>query len=505
MPQLRDATPEISVHLYKTISRETVDGQSAVSARYQGKDTYIDLTPYLGEGSSVVTSKSVREPAGGFSITFADKPHQSAISAASVAPGSDLESIYGLIEPMDIIEIRMWGGLGSRPQKLPIKMRGFVSRVQRAQAMSQDGVPVRHVVVAGQDYGKIWQMYQIVYLQAYSAGKPLLTTYNMWELFGIPATNTIPAKDFVRLMIEKVINPFIDGFMPEHSPMPRKIETGDSIAVQHGVVNDSYQMGEGSIYDKLRFHGDVGAWNELYTEDREDGVHCVYRPIPALKITDPDGTENAKIMDDAPDPVFVDIPESDIQSITADRSDSNVANFFWVNNQRYDMVSDQFRKLHSLTENNKSVNLGDHPNSAVKYYGVRQMNSETQQGDDGIRNATSGQSKSEQDDRDAKVTSWIDKRREQLVEMNKDNVVFESGTARIKGGPVRSDGEAMKAGDYARFKTGSLQFHAYVVSITDEFIPYQGYTTTLTYERGMGFAARMSTSGAPWLLELSSR
>ena len=74
MPSLLDASPQLSVRLYKTISRKTVDGKSAVSARYEGAEEFIDLTPYLSTGSAVRTSKSVREPSGAFSITFADKP-----------------------------------------------------------------------------------------------------------------------------------------------------------------------------------------------------------------------------------------------------------------------------------------------------------------------------------------------------------------------------------------------------------------------------------------------
>ena len=114
-----DASPEIDIWLYKTIGRSTLDGNWAVSDRYQGKDEYIDLTTFLNLGSSVRTTKSVREPAGGFSITFADKAQES-------WGYGELETVYGLIEPMDVIEIRMWGGMGPRPLLLPIVMRGVV-------------------------------------------------------------------------------------------------------------------------------------------------------------------------------------------------------------------------------------------------------------------------------------------------------------------------------------------------------------------------------------------
>lgn len=261
MPQIKEASPHVSVRLYKTISRKTVDGQTAVSTRYAGKDEYIDLTPYLGDGSSVVTRKSIREPAGGFSITFADKPKASGVSVGTPLLGSSMETVYGLVEPMDVIEIRMWSGIGTKPAVLPIKMRGFVSKVGRSQSMTQDGKPVRSVIVSGQDYGKIWQTYQVLYLSAYDGANAFLTAYNMWEKFGVGAQNTMPAGDFVRAMVEKVLNPHIKGFMPKNSPMPKELKL--DISVKNGVVNNSYQSQQGSIYDVLRSMADVGVWNEL--------------------------------------------------------------------------------------------------------------------------------------------------------------------------------------------------------------------------------------------------
>lgn len=507
MPRISDATPRISVRLYKTISRTTIDGQSAVSARYQGKDPYIDLTPFLGDGSSVTTTKSVRDPAGGFSITFADKPQGGGSISAVATAGlvSTLESVYGLVEPMDVVEIRMWGGIGPAPAALPIKMRGFVSEVQRSQTMGGDGRPTRTVIISGQDYGKIWQTFQVLYLAAYAEGQALLTSFNLWDMFGVQAENVLAASEFVRRMVQQVINPHIKKFMPENSPMPKELKTGESIAVKRGVVNNSYQNMQGSLYEILRFYGDVGVWNELYTEDREDGVHVVYRPTPALHLTKPKGAKTAKIQDDAPDPIYVFVPDDIIVSLSVARSDSNVANFYWVNNSRFDLVDDLYRKLAGLKESDQTVNLKEYPNSAVKYYGVRPMYAETQQGDDSVTNMTSGQSEGEQEKRSGQMEDWINYRRRTMTEMNRDNVVLERGSARVKGGLMRPDGkECMKAGDYAMIATGDFQYAAYVVSITDEFLPFQGYTSTLQFERCTGFADRTQMGNgrfSPWLAE----
>lgn len=504
MTKIADATPLISVRLYKTISRTTIDGQTPVSTRYSGKDEYIDLTGYLGEGSAVRTSKSIREPAGAFSVTFADKPNSAGI-VSGMGPVVALESIHGLIEPMDIVEIRMWGGVGPTPAELPIKMRGFVTEVQRQQTMGQDGKPVRQVVITGQDYGKIWQTYQVIYLQAYSEGTPLLTTYALNELFGIGVVNAMPAGEFVRMMIEKVINPHIARFVPENSPMPKKIETGDGVTVKHGTVNLSYQEIQGSIYDFLKGHSDQ-PWNELYVEDRQDGVHLVYRPQPALRLSG--DAKDRKIMPDAPDPVYVPITDSNIQSYSVSRTDNTVANFYWVTSPRFDLISDMQRKQASIPADDGTVSLKDYPNAAMKYYGTRPLYAETQHGEDTVTNQTSGQDQKGQDSRDNKQFSWIERRRMQLMDINRDNVVLERGSARIKGGPMRRDGkEAMKAGDYALFQFGTITSEAYVTQIDDEFLPFQSYITTLNFERGTGFAERVkmeSGRASPWLAEQAS-
>lgn len=507
MPTLISTTPRCSLRLFKTISRDTIDGQSAVSTRYKGKDDYIDLTPFLNPGSSIRTSKSVREPAGGFSITFADKAQESFESATGFSLGAELESICGLVEPMDVIEIRMWNGMGPAPAEYPVIMRGFVSTVVRPEAA--EGNPQRNVVITGLDYGKIWQTFQVFYLASYVQGKALLTSFALNEVFGVKAVNSMPAGEFVKTMVEKIINPQIDGFTPQYSPMPRKIETGESIAVKHGTVNQSFQNMQGSVYEILKFHGDVGVWNELYTEDREDGVHCVYRPIPALHLTAPEGATSRKIQDDAPDPIYCEIADSFIRSISMSRSDDNVANFYWVNNSKFDLIDDMSRKLAAIGSDSSKVSLRDYPNTAVEYYGVRPMMAETQQGEDSVKTQTSGQDEAAQEERSKKQEAWIDKRRRLMMEMNKDNVVFERGSVVVKGGPMRPDGiEAMKAGDYARIQRGRMEWDAYCVQIEHDFQPFQSYTTSLTLERGEGFALRSgmgSGQASPWLAEQATR
>lgn len=515
MQRLIDATPEISVWVFKSIDRHTIDGQSAVSARYQGRDPYIDLTPFLGDNSSVRTSKSVREPAGGFQITLSDQAQKDWASTYSPPGFQALETVYGLIEPMDIIEIRMWGGdRDNNPYtnlsnysgfRLPIVMRGFVTEVQRSQAMGQDGRPVRTVTITGQDYGKIWQMLQVLYFPAYSEGKALLTSKAFSELFGSAAVNAISASDFVAKILSDVINPFLAKFMPyskqraDELGVPYEIMLASD--VRHGTVNQSFQDQQGSVYEIMRMHADVPVWNELFIEDQEDGVYCVYRPVPALHLTAPPGKDRM-IQEGGVMPFVVPIYDSQIVSLTVSRTDANVANFFWVNNSRFDLIDDQSRKMAAITEDSDKVSLKEYPNTAVKYYGVRPMYTQTQQGGDDVKNHTGGQKESEQTSRSEKQEAWIDKRRRHLMEMNKDNVVFERGTMRVKGGPMGTNGLMLHAGQYIEVHMGPTVWLAYAVQVDHEFVPFQGYTTTIQFDRGEGFALRTSLDSlSPWLVE----
>lgn len=512
MPRYLDRSPEISVHLYKTIQRKVIAGGTPVSERYQAQADFIDLTPFLGDGSSVVTHKSVREPAGAFSITFPDLANKQEVWTGVPSPVTDLESLYALIEPMDVIEIRMWGGPGPSPAVMPIKMRGFVSKIDRTLGMSDDGKPTRSVVVSGQDYGKIWQTFQVLHLAAYIDSKGLLSTFQLWEMFGGADSgnveNTLRSDVFVREMIGRIINPHIRGFVPKDTPLPKELILGDGISVRHGVVNQSYQNSQGSIYDAMKFHCDVGIWNELYTEDREDGVHVIYRPSPLLHITPPPGSRTRKIQDDAPDPVYVEVPDGAVKQLQVSRSDANVSNYYWVSNSRLDLISDISRRMASLSDSDDTVNLSRYPNAARDLYGARVMMAETQQAQDATQNLLGSPNPEELIRRNLQSEDWINRRRRLMVEMNKDNVVFEDGMARVRGGLMRADGSGpLRAGDYARFLVGTTAWDAYVVSITDEYLPYQGYTASLTLERGEGFISRStkSASFSPWLAEQARR
>lgn len=474
-------SPDVQVWLHKTIGRRTTNGKDAVSIRFSGSAArqVVDLRPFLGEGASVRTSKSVRDPAGGFSITLVDQPDQ--VDGA-------FESLYGLIEPMDMIEIRARHGVAASSAKAPIIMRGFVTEVQRVEAAASGGQPQRAVTVSGQDYGKLWQVIQIVYYAGYLVGQSYISGFNLFEQYGIPVTTMAPS-EFAKEVLAKIINPYLAALMPANSTLPRQVAPDTTVGP--ATISPGIQTHQGTIYEMLRYYGDVGPWNELFMEDREDGVYMVYRPNPYLKT---DGT-GAKVQAEAPDPVYVDLDVKDLLAINLQRSDADVMNFFWVQSARFNLVYEAFQRQDAMAGNRDDVALIGYQNADPDLYGIRLMSTETQQGGPDMQNHTTGGPAADVDRGSAASANWMDARRRILVDSNRDNVVLERGTMRMRGN------ESIRAGTYIRLTRGALTSTYYVAQVEHEFVPFQGYFTTAAVERGTGFIERVKAAGSPYFME----
>jgi hypothetical protein len=485
--------PQAKVTLYKTIGRTTLDGTLPTSERFRGTDRTIDLTPWLTDSGGVQISKGVREPAGAFSITIADKAFTSKGAAAS------FETLYGLIEPMDMIEIRLAHDAPKGSDiPLPIMMRGFVSNVTRSESLD-GGAPQRHVTISGQDYGKIWQQLQILYLPGYLLGEDILTGFQLFEHYDVDYKNVLSGGDFLQQVVDKIMTPYLLGLMPSNTSMPTTFST--DIKVKHGVTSImGPQSQEGSIYDLLRTYLDVGPWNEMFIEDRAEGVYVVYRPNPALQL---DGKTLIQMDSEAPDtvmPDIIDLSDQEIVSLTLNRTDANVANYYWTRMPRFDLVSDNYRALFAVTGADRdTVLLDKYGNTAVNLYGMRPMYADTQMGGDDIETFNSGQSRDAQTSRDTSMVGWIKARRAALVLQNKDNVVLENGNAVVRGRPE------LRAGVYVRLRRGSTQALYYVSGVDHAFTPYMRWLTTLTLTRGLGFVERSQKGGgkqSPYLAEM---
>lgn len=491
--------PQYQVLVYKTVKRDTVDGTTPTSARFSGTSSVIDLSPFLGDGSSISTRKSVNEPAGGFSITLLDRPYDN---------GNGLDSLYGLIEPMDLVEIRWRHKPEAYPgDRLPLVMRGFVSVVARGEGMTPDGRPIRNVTISGQDYGKLWQMIQIFYGPNYIIGQDILSGFKLLDKFNVP--NAISNVDFVNIAIDQIINPFLKNLLPQGSEFPSITVKADS--VRKGATGIAgIQTQEGSIYNLLRSYMDIGPFNELFLTEDDNGVYCVYRQNPALGLDgqplDPETTKapySGKLIVEASELRLVRVPAKDIVSIEVARSDSGVANYYWVSPAGFLLNSDVYARQQGYSaEERKTIDQSTYPNSAEKLYGMRMMWVDTKLGGPTVSNVKSGLPAAEHAKRDAAINDWTRQRREFLVAQNKDNSILESGQLRIAGD------QNIRAGNYISVVRGTIESLYYVTSVSHQVLPFRGVYTTLTVERGMGFANRIKLNGgvsSPYLSELVDR
>jgi len=492
--------PQISITLKKVIGRKLAGTVSpdnpkeiAASERFKESAREIDLSPYFGEGCQVSVQRSTRAPAGMWSVTLVDR----------MVP-DQYESLYGLIEPMDIVEIRMARDVspyaGQLPLSMPLMMRGFVSKIRRTTVMTQRG-PRRAVVMSGQDYGKILQMMRVEYRFGQVIGQNLLTALKLAVNYGVDSQPYADAGEFIVEIIDKVINTGDGtGFL---ATMRDNAAPGVASPVQDIAVLASPGNGEvtpfgaqdwsgGSIYDLLRTFGDVGAWNELYIEDREEGPYLIYRPTP---FRDLEGEYIQKISGENLPPT-VDIFGDQIVNLEMERSDENVANAFYVNAPRYDLVDGTLLKAAELVADDPSgYVLLDYANSTPKLYGFRVMEDTTNQG-----RRTDGQPEAEYEAGNQAGIGLTTIRREVLIRNNRDNVVLESGGIQMRGD------ERVQHGSYLRVSIGGdFTMNVYAHTVTHSFAFGGNYMTAVDWDRGDGFVQRLKrerTAGGPYLSEL---
>lgn len=490
--------PQIKVTLIKTQPRtglsfddlppHGIKGQ-AVDGRYHKVESLrIDLTKYLGDGSGVRTSKSVREPAGGFSITLFDR--------LDLYPSLD-DSLYAMIEPMDLIEIRfchdaeVMNNTELKRGLPPIIMRGFISEVTRDESMGQDGKPLRRVNISGQDSGKILESLIIYYLSNVSTATFYMTEFNWFEKYHLNV-NTKSASTCLNEMVEKVLNPYL----------ARIVSTSDDDVLGKGFVAESSILGSVSpfvfqAFQDVSLHAvmsgifDVGAFNELFVEDRENEVALVLRELPFKDANGDYCQSQEKKAVSAPI-----VTADDIQSISATRTDHGIANWYWVTASRWMLGADSQMRLAVESTTNSTMFKQSYPNCAADRYGFRKMQIDTclsppveEKEVNGTVTVTETKN----------MTEWFDQRRLALGNLNKDNVVFESGTMRIFGN------EAIKAGMFIWVQRGNAKsYSVYVVSIEHEFMPLHGFFSTIHYERGTGFIERAKNPQSPYLQEFTA-
>lgn len=481
MTNVRVYRPQISVVLKKVVNRkETVAAGVQVADRTtHSEGTEIDLTKLIGQGNTVSVRRSVRgQDTGSFSISF---PDQMSVDLA--------DTIYGLVEPMDVIEIRMARDvIAAAGGVLPVVLRGFVSEVIRDEGMNGER-PARTVTIVGHDYMKILQIIRLIYLPTMIVAQELLTEFKLELNYGVETDGSESAGAFVKRMIDKLVGSFIGklqtGSGGGKSPVQAiQADTGDN---QAPIMPFGVQQWEGgSVYDLLTKFGNVGPWNELYIEDRDDGPYLVYRPTP-FKTASGDFIQSGASADQAQ------VTAEDLIALHVSRSDANVANYFWVDSPVLNLLDNPLlQQDQSLTPAPDSV--AEYQNSQVGFYGTRLMRESSSQW---VR--YDGKSEGDVKDGEGVVLEQLNDLRRILIENNKDNVVLEQGTMRLKGW------EAIKAGMYVTLLRGNFEASYYAHTVTHDFTMGGGFITTVEFDRGTGFIERLKrgAGSSPYLAELT--
>jgi hypothetical protein len=467
---IRVYTPGETVTLIKMVKR--TDG---VAARYTAAQRQIDLTPYLGNGGSITTVKDIKQPTGGFSVSFSDKPD-----------GSTGDTLYALIEPMDMIEIRA----SRTPEQfvggqLPILMRGFVSTIIRSEGVTQDGRPMRQVVIQGQDSGKLFLISQILFEVGYVTDQPYLLTFKAQAATGIDAAQ-LPVGEFMTQLVTRVMNPKVTALFANSTKQALPFLT-DTITVQQGaVVPNTMSNFEGPVWNLVEGFADR-PWNEVFIRDEEDGPHFVFRPSPFKDIN------GNLIMSGAVDPGSFTVDISQIISLNVFRADSAVGNFFWVP-PGYSSLDNNFLLSTASMQKGDPLDFA-YANNNPALYGVRKMQAETKLVPSGLSNTPLKLSAGQQASAGQAYITWFQSRAHDLKMMNRDNVVFEEGQILCMGS------ESLVAGQNVTVTRGQLTWTAYVPRVTHSIIPMQTWTTQLMLERATSFLERDKIQGAPYFLE----
>lgn len=450
--------PQISVILYKSSARK----RNATRDRF-GSFNMLDLTSFLNEGSSVSTQRSLNNPNGGFTIRLGDQ---------LVTKYGD--SIYGLVEPMDAIEIRM-----SRTGKPLMVMRGVVTDVSLDESMGQTAT--RTVSITGNDYGAFLRMIQILFLKGSSRDDLILQMSGqyMQEKFGIPY-GSMTAAQFVGVMIAQVVNKFITGLSNNAlQPILLNVDGADADDI---VYPQGYQANpEGTMWSHIQKHGNLGPFYEAFFEDGEGGTTFCYRK-PAFKKLQKD----EYIFPNTSAKSFV-VPPGEITAIKYSRSERDVANFYYVRAPQADMMTGMDTIVQSVMGDGQQLATDGvgFENCDVTLFGRRAMEVNTNHG----ATLFPGVPKEEHEPAMNHVTAYLARQIRYLQQSNIDNAVFESGTIRCAGRPE------YKVGHYCDVAWSSgLKASGYVTAVTHTFEPYKGYTSSLQYSRGTGFVNRTNAA-----------
>ena len=386
--------------------------------------------------------------------------------------------------------------------------------------MGADGKPRRTVHVTGHDYQKILQLIQIFNMPCTPDVANLISSFPLFSKYGSDL-NVQNSTDFVNQVFSLIVNPYIQGLQAAGATSGAALDTVTT-DIQVPDARVSIQLGAfggGNLQELLRGYLDVVPFNEFFIEDRDAGPwgaagpYAVYRPAPLLgagsrsplqPIRDSETTGVTTDSPLSPSANVVQIDTSSIVSIGAERSDEDLANYYWVDAPRFSLNYDDLTRQYAAYETQQGVApyfLAGYLNVNPALYGLRKMEAQTQLGSPAETDSGNGSPVgSGRFANQGSFIGWIDDRRNALIAMNLDNVVLEKGDMRLMGN------ENIRAGMYVEVDYGNqIRSLHYAHTVTHVFEPFGSYFTEVEYDRGTNFIDRLTaskSSASPYLAEM---
>lgn len=422
----------------------------------------LDISSALGDVGSAVVHKDLYSPAGEFHINLPDMPWK-----------GQRESLYGIIDPMDPIEIfirRARDGVGQSAATWVPVLRGFVRSVGRHEQIGGDGRPQRMVVIAGNDCGAAFIMEQIfAIITWYATGfQGIKEPFAFLLQYGLSEKPTRIA-DFIWDAATKPTKLIMDnsGFSFDREFSVKK---GYALPI---LAN----TGEGPLWEFLDRYVDR-PWNEFFVREGSQNPQLVFRPTPWRDYGDgwlPDANESQV--------QFFEIDQKDIVSLIAHRDDSELVQWAAITSGSIGAGANTF----PLEDRVLQFNTGTGGKFGDRIQRLETILLPDDYDDQGLP-------EDEQIKSQHGYANWLSYRVRWVKDAGEDIHKFERGQITVKGRPE------YRIGDYIRVKRGAIIWEAYVTSVTHDYQPYRRYMTTMEYIRGTQYRERKGVAN-PWDVE----
>ena len=491
--------PIININVLKARTRQSVGSSSSdapinVSDRTLDNETF-NLAIVLDEGSTVTVTKSTRAEAGSFFIRFADKP--------VVGRG---DSAYGLLEPMDRVDIRMTHDWLMPEDKVPIIMRGLISSVARSEGVDNQGRPQRYVEITGHDQMKLMHLYRVNYFYLTETGQQCMVDFKFAHVFAPnEIVKNMEANEFVDVVVSMVNKYIAEINALNTSTSLDRVNVipwlADSSIIGKVSAFAVSSVHEDSLYNLVKMALDVGPFNEMFIDDNEAGTFLVVRPTPFK------GVDGEFIQGSAES---LGIHSQEILFHQTQRSDENICNYFWTENRLWALQFAVDQRAAATYGAKKDFIRFDYVNCNSKLFGKKKLSIDVSLGPPGDFMGTSDEAYTESDVLHHKpfkaqkttYSEWMAGRRKLLADMNIDNSVFEQGVMKLRGNHF------IKAGMYLVLFRGPNQVRqgmVYAHTVTHEYNAGDGYYTTVKYDRGTVFIERIQQQKAPYINEIEAQ